>query len=592
MTAAAALSSAHYLLEALAEAGVDHIFANLGTDHVTLIEEIARWDAEGRPHPAIIPCPHESVAVHMAGGYAMATGRGQAVLVHVDAGTANAAMALHNLARGRVPVLLMAGRSPFTVRGELPGSRDNYIHFVQDPFDIASLVRPYVKWDYSLSSGIVAKEAVRRACSVMHSDPRGPVYMTLPREILAASWEPSRIRAFDEARYGPIAAGGIAPERAREIAERLMAARHPVAVTAYLGRRPEAVLALEALAIEAGLRVFEFNPSHLSIARDSPCFGGFDPAQAIAEADLGLLLDVDVPFVPKFTPQAERLPWIQIDVDAGKRDMPMWGFAADLRIEGDCATILAQVLEIVRAEGGPEWRAAAAARVERWRDEASRTRAEDAESAADPGEFDAISVGHLCAEIGRRLAPRDILVNEAVRNAGVVLRQIPRTEPGTYFALAGGGLGFSGGTALGLKLAHPTRRVVQIVGDGVFHFMAPDSVLATAQQHDLPILTVVLDNRGWQAVKEAVLRVYPDGAAAAHDAFHARLERGNRQRRFDRVAEAFGGHGEYVADPAALGDAIDRCFAAIDAGRPALLHVRVPPLEAGGATTRTGAGTR
>ena len=86
-------STAHYFLEALVDLGVEYIFANLGTDHVSLIEEMARWGQEGRKHPEVILCPHEVVAVHMAGGYALATGCAQAVLVHVDAGTANACMA-------------------------------------------------------------------------------------------------------------------------------------------------------------------------------------------------------------------------------------------------------------------------------------------------------------------------------------------------------------------------------------------------------------------------------------------------------------------------------------------------------------------
>src|SRR3981189_2189374 len=167
-------STAHYFLEGLVDLGVEYIFANLGTDHVSLIEEMARWDSEGLKHPEMILCPHEVVAVHMAGGYTLATGRGQAVLVHVDAGTANAAMAIQNLFRYRLPVMLFAGRAPYTLHGELPGSRDTYVHFVQDPFDIASIVRPYVKWEYSLPSGSVVKEALARASAFAHSDPPGP----------------------------------------------------------------------------------------------------------------------------------------------------------------------------------------------------------------------------------------------------------------------------------------------------------------------------------------------------------------------------------------------------------------------------------
>ena len=152
----------------------EHLFCNFGTDHASLIEEFARWDQAGRAYPKIIRCPHENVAIHMAGAYAMMTGKGQAVIVHVDAGTANAVMGMHNLCRGRLPVLLIAGKAPHTIHGELPGSRDNYVHFVQDPFDIGSLVRPYVKWEYNLPTGVVVKEALRRAHSVMQSEPWRP----------------------------------------------------------------------------------------------------------------------------------------------------------------------------------------------------------------------------------------------------------------------------------------------------------------------------------------------------------------------------------------------------------------------------------
>src|SRR5882757_6244058 len=195
-------STAHYFLEGLVDLGVDYIFANLGTDHVSLIEEMARWDQEGRKHPEMILCPHEIVAVHMAGGYALATGRGQAVFVHVDAGTANACMAIQNLFRYRLPVLLFAGRAPHTLHGELTGSRDTYVHFVQDPFDIAGIVRPYVKWEYSLPSGVVVKEALARASAFAQSDPPGPVYMMLPRETLAEQWDVADMPAYPPARYG------------------------------------------------------------------------------------------------------------------------------------------------------------------------------------------------------------------------------------------------------------------------------------------------------------------------------------------------------------------------------------------------------
>src|ERR1700733_11242242 len=265
-------STARHFLEGLVDRGVDYIFANLGTDHVSLIEEMARWDKEGRKHPGMILCPHEVVAVHMAGGYALATGKSQAVLVHVDAGTANACMAIQNMFRYRLPVMLFAGRAPHTLHGELTGSRDTYVHFVQDPFDIASIVRPYVKWEYSLPSGVVVKEALARANAFMQSDPPGPVYMMLPRETLAEEWDDTAMPSYPPARYGSVRSGGIDPARVEAIAQSLMAAENPIALTAYLGRKLKAVAVLDRLGRTCGIRGAEFNTIDLNMTQDSPRF--------------------------------------------------------------------------------------------------------------------------------------------------------------------------------------------------------------------------------------------------------------------------------------------------------------------------------
>ena len=569
-------STAHYFLEGLAELGIEFLFSNLGTDHVSLIEELARWDREGRAHPKIILCPHENVAIHMAGGYAAITGRGQAVLVHVDAGTANASMGMHNLFRARVPVFLMAGKSPYTLRGELPGSRDNFVHFVQDPYDIGSLVRPYTKWEYSLSSGVVVKEVLTRGYALMQSDPAGPVYLSLPRETLAEQWEESAIRAFPPQRYGPVRAGGTESDTARRIAAQLLTAENPIAITSYLGRKPEAVAALDALSRECGIQVFESNPVYLNIPRDSPCFAGFDASAAIAKTDVGLLLDVDVPWLPKYVADNPEARWLHVDIDAIKKDFPMWGFATDLRVQADCAKVLAQVLELVRAEADAGFRDRVAERIANW-DSARRTRAGKIAAAAEAGgRTGAISPDFLCAALNALLSQDDIVVNEAIRNTLPVLNQIMRTRAQTYFGLSGGGLGFSGGMALGARLARPGNRVVQIVGDGGFHFSTPASVYAVAQQYGLPVFTVVLDNGGWQAVKESVLRVYPEGTAAEDNAFQSRLE--GRHRHFEQVASAFGAYGEAVSEPAQVAGAIRRCLAAVDAGRAAVLAATVTPM--------------
>jgi acetolactate synthase-1/2/3 large subunit len=572
-------STAHHFLEGLVDLGVEYIFANLGTDHVSLIEALADWDREGRKHPEMILCPHEIVAVHMAAGYALATGRAQAVFVHVDAGTANACMAIQNLFRYRLPVMLFAGRAPYTLHGELPGSRDTYVHFVQDPFDIASIVRPYVKWEYSLPSGIVVREALARASAFAHSDPPGPVYMMLPRETLAEEWDDADMPAYSPARYGSVQVGGIEPERVDAVAEALMAAENPIALTAYLGRKAEAVAVLERLARTCGIRVAEFNSVDLNISQASPCFAGFDPLPLLEQADLGLLLDSDVPFIPQYAKRACAIKWIQIDIDPLKSDFPMWGFPTDIRIQGDCAIVLRQVLEAVEARADDAWRQRVANRIAGW-DGAREAAAKRRAMAGAKGVSGALSPAFLFATLNEKLSVDDIVVNEAIRNATLLQEHITRTKPGSYVGLAGGGLGFSGGMALGLKLAQPDRRIVQVIGDGGFHFSSPDSVYAVAQQYRIPILTVVVDNGGWQAVKSAVQRVYPKGVAAETDQFQSRLTSGRQgeRRDFSAVAKAFGAHGECVTEPDDLAPAIERCLAALNDGKAAVLHVHVTRL--------------
>ena len=566
-------STSHYFLEGLNEIGIEYLFCNFGTDHAPLIEEMARWKKEGRKFPKVLNCPHENTAMHMAAGYAMATGRGQAVMVHVDAGTANSAMAMHNARRGRLPLLLMAGKAPYTVRGELPGSRDNYVHFIQEPFDQSGIVRPYVKWEWTLPSGIMTKETLRRAHTVSHSDPMGPVYLMLPRETLAQTWDEGAVRPFPEERYGAVRSGAADTAAVARVAERLLSAKHPVMVTSYAGRNLEAPALIEELARFAGIRVFEANPLYLNISRASPCFLGMMPN--IAEVDVGLLVDVDVPWIPKQTKENPQTWWAHIDVDVVKECFPIWGFASNARLQGDSVRILKQLLEALKAKATPAFREAAAKRMEAIKRESDERRANLAKQAADKGKSGAINPHYLCAEVSKAIGEDAIVVNEGIRNGPVVSAQIMRTRPGSAIGFAGGGLGSSSGTALGIKLARPEASVVQMVGDGGFYFGNPSSVYAVSKQYKLPIFTVLFDNSGWSAVKEATLRVYPEGEAKATNEFNALLA---PDVEFAKICEAAGGYGERVADPGEVPAAIRRCLAEVRGGRSALMHVRIPVL--------------
>jgi acetolactate synthase-1/2/3 large subunit len=567
-------STASYLLEGLTEAGIDYLFCNLGTDHAPIIEEMARRRKRGEPMPKVVRCPHENTAAHMAGGYALVTGRGQGVLVHVDVGTANAANAMHNMFRSRLPVLLMAGKAPYTSHNELVGTRDTHVHFVQEPFDQASLVRPYLKWEWTLPSGVVVKEVLQRAHAVMQSEPCGPVYLMMQREMLTEHWRVNEINRYPSDRFGPSVAGGADPAHIAALAERLMAAENPILITGYAGRHPRAARMIEELAEFAAIAVYQSFPSH-NISDRSACFAGFATGKAVTTADVGLLVDVDVPWFPADVQPSERAYWAHVDIDVLKLGSPMWTFPGNLRLQGDSGRILEQLLAELRARATPRFKAAVEKRLERLKAARAERLAATAKLAADKGGVDAINLHYVLAEIGKALDDTDIVFNEAVSNAGAVMMQIPRPLPNTMFHTGGAGLGWSGGMALGAKLAAPDRMMVQIVGDGSFYFNGPSSVFAVSQQYNLPILSLVLDNSGWRAVKQSTLRVFPDGEAKAANAFEAELA---PKVAFTKIGEAFGAYAEKVADPADVPAAIARCVKEVRGGRSALLHARVTRL--------------
>jgi acetolactate synthase-1/2/3 large subunit len=566
-------SSAYYLLEGLKEIGVDYLFCNLGTDHAPIIEEMAHRRKRGEAMPNIVRCPHENTAAHMAGGYALVTGRGQGVLVHVDVGTANAANAMHNLFRSRLPVLLMAGKAPYTSHDELVGTRDTHVHFVQEPFDQGSLVRPYMKWEWTLPSGVVVKEALQRAYSVMQSAPRGPVYLMMQRETLTQHWNVDEIRRYPGDRYGAMADGGADPELVAVLADRLLSAENPILITGYGGMDALGARKIDEVAQFAGITIFEAN-SKCNISYESPCFAGFSPDKFVPEADFGMLVDVEVPWFPAEVAPNENAFWAHIDVDVLKLGSPMWTFPGHLRMQGSAGRILDQLLTVLKAKATPRFKAAAAARVDRFKAVREGRLAHAAKLAADKGKPGAINPHYLMAELGKVLDDEDIVFNEAVTNTPAVLIQIPRRLPNTAFNTNGAGLGWSGGMALGAKLAAPARLMVQIAGDGSFYFNNPCSVFAVSQQYKLPILSVVLDNSGWSAVKQSTLRVFPDGEANAANEFEAELTKVE----FTKVAEAFGAYVEKVSDPADVPAAIARCAKEVRGGRTALLHACVTRL--------------
>src|SRR5262249_13583224 len=258
-------------------------------------------------------------------------------------------------------------------------------------------------------------------------------------------------------------------------------------------------------------------------AHDSPCFCGFMAGPAIGQADVGLLVDVDVPWFPRDTRANEATYWAQIDVDVVKGGSPMWSFPSNLRLQGNSGRIVEQLLDAVKAKATPAFKQAAASRIAQFGAETEKRLSRAAEPAANPGKPGAINSHYLCRELGKRIAPQDVIFSEATRNTPAVQQQIPRSLPGTVVRVGGGGLGSSGGMALGTKLARPEHLAIQIVGDGSFYFNVTDSVFAVSKQYGLPIFTIVLDNGGRAAGRGKTPPGYPPRDAKAQGHFPAGL---------------------------------------------------------------------
>ena len=263
--------------------GIDYLFANAGTDFAPIIEAFASAEdaTEAMPIPVLVP--HENVAVAMAMGHALVSGKPQAVMVHVNVGTANALCGLMNANRMQVPMLFTAGRTPILESGA-PGARSGFIHWPQEMFDQAAIVREMVRWDYELRDSRQLEAVVDRALAMAGSSPAGPVYLTLPREVLATNIESI---IFDRASTLHPARPGLPPATAlEEVAGWLETAKRPVLVTSATGRTQEGLEALEAFVSALAIPVVHYNPRFMEISHDHPMNMGPDLSQFLPDADL------------------------------------------------------------------------------------------------------------------------------------------------------------------------------------------------------------------------------------------------------------------------------------------------------------------
>ncbi|KFZ05517.1 hypothetical protein V501_08304 [Pseudogymnoascus sp. VKM F-4519 (FW-2642)] len=505
--------------EALWEAGVTHCFVNLGSDHPSIIEAMVKGQNEKKGEfPRIITCPNEMVALSMADGFARLTGKPQCVIVHVDVGTQGLGAAVHNASCGRAPVLIFAGLSPFTIEGEMRGSRTEYIHWIQDVPDQKQIVSQYCRYSAEIKTGKNIKQMVNRALQFACSDPAGPVYLCGAREVMEEDLTPY---SLEQAHWNPVEPAALSENAVKTISDALAEAKNPLLITGYSGRNHKSVPELVKLADTVkGLRVLDTGGSDMCFPFDHRASLGlrYGSEENITTADVIVVIDCDVPWVNTLCKPSKTAKIYHIDVDPLKQQIPVFYLAATSRYRADSYTSISQLTKYLSSNYAAKF--AEDTYNSKWEALALSHQARLANFAqlALPKDDGSFGTGYLCRTL-RKLVPEDtIFAIEAVTNTGFVADNIQATLPGSWINCGGGGLGWSGGGALGIKLASEYENgagkgkfVVQIVGDGTFLFSVPGSVYWICQRYKIPILTIVLNNDGWHAPKRSLLLVHPDG---------------------------------------------------------------------------------
>lgn len=563
-------------LEALQEAEVSYIFANLGSDHPALIESLAEAKKVGKKLPEVIICPNEMVALSAAHGYAQITGKPQAVLIHVECGTQNLGGAIHNAAKGRVPVLIFAGSSPFTQEGELRGSRNEFIHWIQDVFDQRGIMRGYSKYNNEIRTGKNVKQLVHRALQFAQSEPKGPVYLMGAREVMEEETEPITI---DKSVWEPIMPAAIPPESVKEIAEALAKAQKPLIVTSYLGRNAEAVTELINLSERLSIPVIESCPNYVNFPSDHPLHCGYQwntPGQneLIAEADVILVIDSDVPWIPlKNSPDVNSTIYY-IDIDPIKEEMPLWYIPSKRFFKANSQVALQQLNQYLK-----EIKDLNSEQIENRLKKYSElhNRQKQSLSLLEKLSFDYITPEYLTACIREISDENTIILNEGISNYPTISDHIQANRPASLFGSGAGSLGWNGGASIGMKLAEPDKTIISLTGDGAYLFSIPSTVHWMANRYNTPFLTVIYNNHGWKSPKLSTLGVHPEGIAKQTDEFWVDF---SPVADLSKIAEAAGGaFAKSIENPKDLKSALRECLQAVREGRSAVLDVHLPAVK-------------
>ncbi|CDZ33296.1 Acetolactate synthase catalytic subunit [Neorhizobium galegae bv. officinalis] len=554
--------AAEAVLTHMKAAGIDVLFANGGTDFPSIIEAFARQSETGLKMPEALVIPHEGVAVGMAHGYYLMTSKPAGVIVHVNVGLANSVMGLINARSENVPVMMFSGRTPITEHGRF-GSRSSPIHWGQEMFDQGGMVREVVKWDYELRYPEQAGIVIDRAMSIAMSEPRGPVYLSLPREALA---EGAEVEISHRSTVTPTTYGPADPELIAQAADLLAKAKNPLIIT----QSPELAADFEPLSgfVEKfALPTIEMWATRLALPSDHPMMIGRDSTQVLKEADVVVVINAAVPWISDHAAPAEGAKIIAIGPDPQHSRVPIRSFPMDIALAGGINKTIA-ALAAAMAERVPASETFSERR-EKWA-KIKAAQAEAADKRAAMGNGSPMTPAYVSRCISDILDDKTTVVNELGVDPSVMSFKYPKS----YFSTPlSGGLGFGLTAALGAQLGDRSRQVIATIGDGSYMFANPVACHQTATALKLPLLTVVFNNGIWNAVRRSTLYMYPDGSAATANTMP--ITALDPAPDYAAVARAHGAHAERVETGADLPAALQRALAATRSGQQAMIEVMV-----------------
>jgi acetolactate synthase-1/2/3 large subunit len=562
---AAGMTGAESLLRALRRMGVERIFASPGSDWAPLWEALAQPRGPGE-FPDYLSARHETTAVAMASGYAKATGKLPAVVLHTTVGALNATLAMRAALHERVPMVVLAGESIAFGEPPAPPLGRQWLRLLADVGGPARLVEHCVKWSVGLNVAALLPHTIQRACQLAAAAPRGPVFVSVPTEYLMTPMTA-------DAPHAVLPTVPAAPPEAIEaLAQALFAAQSPVIVTEAVGKSVPAVHHLVALAETLGAPVVDaWQPTYVNFPRTHPLYGGIaavEMGDLLRDADLVFLVEAVAPWHPPSALPAAGTKVAVLGEDPLHSYLPYWGYRADFVVAGEPAPALAMLVERLQKALPPGTRAASA---ERWRARHEQRRLAVRAEARATGTKQPIDTRWVVHELSEILPADAVIVDETITHRLDAHRLLDRLAPGAFFEASCGGLGVGLGTALGVKAAHPDRVVVTLIGDGAFHYNPVPASFGVCQEHGLPILVVVFDNAGYLSQKMDVANAYPEGWAVRSQRFVGTSIRPRPD--YALLARAYGGYGETVEAPGEVRAALARGLEAVAHGQFALISM-------------------